>query len=82
MAKKNSMVTYWQLLAVEVHTDTFGGSSNVICPPGHQSHRVFVQDGHFKLDEVRLEGDAGVFLSVKGFDVTITCPAHVVIPSL
>lgn len=76
------MVTYWQFLAIEEHTDTLTGSSNVVGPPGHESHRVFVQDAHFKLGQIWLEGDASVLLSTKGFDARIPCPAHVVIPSL
>lgn len=76
------MVTYWQLLAVEEHTDTLGGSSNVVGSPGHQSHCVFVQDAHLKLGQIRPEGDASELLAIKGFDASIPCPAHVVIPSL
>lgn len=76
------MVTYWQFLAIEEHTDTLRRSSNVIGPPGHESHCVFVQDAHFKLGQIWPERDASVFLSIKGFDVSIPCPAHVIIPSL
>lgn len=76
------MMTYWQPLAVEEHTDTFGRPSDVIGPPGHQRHCIFVQGAHFKLGQIWPEGDASVFLSVKRSDVSIPCPAHVVIPSL
>ncbi len=76
------MATYRQPLAIEEHTDTLGGSCNVVGPPGHQSHCVFVQDAHFKLGQIWPEGDASVFLAIKGSDVSIPCPAHVVIPSL
>jgi len=76
------MVTYWQPFAIEEHADALGASSDVVRPPGHQSHCVFVQGGHFKLGEVRHEGDASVFLSIKRFDAGIPRPAHVVVPSL
>lgn len=76
------MLTYWQLLAVKEHADTLAGSGNVVGPPGHQSHCVFVQDAHFKLGQIWLEGDASEFLSVKRFDVSVPSSAHVVIPSL
>lgn len=76
------MITYWQSLAVEEHTDTLGGSGNVVGSPGHQSHRVFVQDAHFELWQIWSEGDASVFLSIEVSDVSISSPAHVVIPSL
>lgn len=75
-------MTYWQLFAIEEHTETLTSSSNVIGPLGHQSYRVFVQDAHFKLGQIGPEGDASVFISIKGFDASIPCPAHVVIPSL
>lgn len=75
-------VTYWQPLAIEEHSDTFSGSSDVIGPPGHQSHCVSVQDAHLKLGQIWSEGDASVFLSIKGFDVSLPRSAHVLIPSL
>lgn len=76
------MRTYGQPLAIEEHPDTLSGSSNVIGPPGHQSHRVFVQDAHLKLGQIWSEGDASEFLSIEGFDISISCSAHVIIPSL
>lgn len=76
------MVTYWQPLAIEEHTEALGGASNVVSPPGHKSHCVFVQNAHFKLSQIWPEGDASVFLSIKGLDASIPCSAHVVIPSL
>lgn len=74
--------SYWQPLAIEEHTDTLRGSSNVVGPPGHQSHRVFIQDGHFKLGKIWSEGDTSVLLSIKGPDCRLACPSHIVIPCL
>lgn len=76
------MVTYWQPLSIEEYTDALRGSGNVVRPPGHQSHRVFIQDAHFKLGQIGPEGDASELLSIKGFDASVPCLAHVVVPSL
>lgn len=74
--------TYRQPLAVEEHFDSLGGASDVVRSPGQQSHRVFVQDGHLKLGQVRPEGDAGVLLSIERFDAGVSRSAHVVVPGL
>lgn len=74
--------TYWQPLSIEKYTDALRGSGNVVGPPGHQSHSVFIQDAHFKLGQIRPEGDASELLSIKRFDASVPCLAHVVVPSL
>lgn len=59
------MLTYWQLCTIEEHADTLAGASDIIGPPRHQSHYVFVQDAHFKLGQIWAESDASEFLAVK-----------------
>lgn len=82
MPQTVNVITYWELLSIEIHSKAFCGSSYIVGPPGHQSHSVFIQDGHFELGQIRPEGDAGVFLPIKRFDVSFPCLAHVVKPRL
>lgn len=79
---QNHAITYWQPLAIEENTNAFGGPSYIIGPSSHQSHRVFIQDAHFKLGQIWSEGDASVFLSIKRPDASIPCSSHIVIPGL
>lgn len=59
------MLTYWKPCTIEEHTNTLAGASDVICPPSHQSHYIFVQGAHFKLEQIWAEGNASEFLLVK-----------------
>lgn len=76
------MHTYWEFLSIEKHFNAFRGSSYIVGPPCHQSHSVFIQDGHFELGQIWPEGDACVLIPIKRFDARFPCLAHVVKPRL